>query len=371
VLLGLITIGFAAFRFAPVLPTGASRNVDKAFFSSVNLATLTGFTQGFASVSDYPLPGLGLIGLIGLVSATLLLAVGATFLARVFGAELSTRKALLWSGGLLVVCSLAGALPGLLQAPSGRVVADAVSAATGLGLLGGRYATASAQTLLVAAGLPASLGIILLLTATARPGRLVRTGLLRGCWIALALVYLLGLVLLRAGGLGWQEASQLSLDARSLGSGFVPPVAGGPTIEWTAMGLMLLGAGPGGVAGGLSVLPIVILIGAARSSLRRGVVEPILGVAVAWIGLFLAALALLVLGLAATQPQLPGDRMLFLAVSALCNVGLSHDPVSLSREGLYLLAGGMLLGRMLPLTMLCWMACACAAGDEGRRSDGE
>ena len=58
VFLALVTIGFAAFRRAgAVLPTGASRNVDRAFFTSVNAVTLTGFEQSFAEVPNFPAAG--------------------------------------------------------------------------------------------------------------------------------------------------------------------------------------------------------------------------------------------------------------------------------------------------------------------------
>jgi Trk-type K+ transport system membrane component len=56
------------------------------------------------------------------------------------------------------------------------------------------------------------------------------------------------------------------------------------------------------------------------------------------------------------EPQREGDRLLFLAVSALSNVGLSHDPVSMTSAGLDVLLAAMLLGKLVPLGMLWWMA---------------
>jgi hypothetical protein len=369
VMLALITLGFAAFRFAPVLPVGASRNVDKAFFSSINLTTLTGFTQSFAAVSEYPAPGQWMITLISFASAATLLTASGVFLARVFGIEMSLSRMLAWAIGLLLACWVVGATVSLLnKAPLSSVV-DAASATTGLGLLSVHSASRGLQVLLVTVSVPASIGLMLLLTSKGRLRAWKRIELLEASWIALGLIYLLGMLLLKAGGASWLESSLLALDARSLGTGFVPVTAGGPTIEWTTAGLMLLGAGPGGVAGGLSVLPIVILVRSGLNALRsttvgpHRVADPIVGVAVSWFALFSVGLAALVLGLAATQPQLPGDRMLFLAISAISNVGLSHDPVSLSREGLYLLGGAMLFGRALPLVMLCWMACVSDASD--------
>lgn len=347
ILLALITVAFAAFRFAPVLPVGASRNVDRAFFSSVNLATLTGFTQSFASVSDYPSAGHWMIGVISFLSAVTILGGSSTFLARVLGFELGLLRSLIIS-----VVGL-GALS-LLGIPLGEM--NAVSAVTGLGLVAGSESSRLASIGLVTLSAPAGIGLILFLVAARSRLATRRIELLGDCWTLLALIYLGGVLLLRLGGATWLEASLLSIDARSLGSGAVPLTSGGPSGKWAAAALMILGAGPGALAGGLSVLPLAVLYRTARNSLRGGVMDPLVGVALAWIALFFAGLLGLVLALSATQPQLPGDRMLLLAISALCNVGLSHDPVSLSQEGLYLMSTAMVFGRLLPLVMLCWMA---------------
>ena len=56
-----------------------------------------------------------------------------------------------------------------------------------------------------------------------------------------------------------------------------------------------------------------------------------------------------------TVPDLPADRSLFLAVSAVSNVGLSHDPIGITGPGLYVLSTLMLAGRVAPLLVLWWM----------------
>lgn len=354
-LLALITIGFAAFRFGPVLPVGASRNVDKALFSSVNLTTLTGFTQSFAAVGDYPTSGHWVMTVISVLSAAVLLAGGGTFAAAIFGIRLAFLRTLTYALILLLVCWFAGLIAGPLSA---------ASAATGLGLLTSTSVSPAMQVMLVSLGLPASIGLVLLLTISRRHLPQHRFELLSGAWIGLAVVYLAGVILFSLVGLGVVQSSLLAIDSRSLGSGIVPVTTGGRATQWITAILMIVGAGPASVAGGLSVLPIVVVLRSAWTALRGGVADRLLGVAVVWIVLFFAGLIVLVLGLASTQPQLPGDRMFFLAVSALCNVGLSHDPVSMSREGVYLLSGGMIWGRVLPLLMLCWMACVADRHDD-------
>ena len=57
-----------------------------------------------------------------------------------------------------------------------------------------------------------------------------------------------------------------------------------------------------------------------------------------------------------TKGDLPADHVLFLAISALSNVGLSHNLVQLSPAGPFILSAAMLAGRMTPLLILWWMA---------------
>jgi Trk-type K+ transport system membrane component len=61
--------------------------------------------------------------------------------------------------------------------------------------------------------------------------------------------------------------------------------------------------------------------------------------------------------LLAATPEVPMDRLLFLTISAVSNVGLSHDPISsagwMSWSTLSLL---MLLGKIVPLMILWDMA---------------
>lgn len=348
ILLALIVIGFASFRFAPVVPTGASQNVDKAFFSSVNLVTLTGFVQSSAAVADYPREGLWLIAILSVISAGTILTGAGIFLSAVFGLNVSGFRVGVYSAVVLLASALTGLAAGSV---------DAISAATGLGLTTTRSPDAWLRALLITTSIPAAIGPVLLVAMMGLRSSTRRRGTLASCFVLLAGIYLVGLLLLKWTGSSWLDASLASIDTRSFGSGFVPLSEAGKATQWSMAGMMLVGSGPGSVAGGLSVLPIAILLRGGWKAMRGGRVDPLVGVSIAWIGAQILCLFALVISLAASQPQLPGDRMLFLAISAICNVGLSHDPVSLSRDGMYLLSAAMLLGRLLPLGMLCWMAC--------------
>lgn len=347
ILLALVTIGFVSFRSAFVLPKGASHNVDKCFFSSVNLATLTGFSQSSAAVSEYQAAGQWLVAVLSVLSAGTILAGSAWFLSSVFGVRIRLSRLLTYAAIVLLIA--AGIAIG-----SGAF--NAFGAATGFGLLTVRVADALRKTLLVAASVPATLGLSLLLVFFGVATVGTRRETLSLCAILLAKIYFIGMLVFWLTGMTPFDASLTALDTRSLGSGVIPVNESPRAAQWTMMGLMSLGAGPGGVAGGLSVLPLAVLLRAAWCALRGQPVDRIAGVAVAWVALHVTMLFALVIALAGSQPQLPGDRLLFLAISAFSNVGLSHDPVSFSRDGMYLLSSAMIVGRLLPLTMICWMA---------------
>ena len=56
------------------------------------------------------------------------------------------------------------------------------------------------------------------------------------------------------------------------------------------------------------------------------------------------------------EVELTSDRALFIAVSAVSNVGTSHEPLSMVGPGLYILSAAMVFGRFLPLAILWWTA---------------
>ena len=181
-----------------------------------------------------------------------------------------------------------------------------------------------------------------------------------------AVVYTAGVVLLLAvdgpplhgTGSQWRraliDASTLSLNARSAGFPFSFATEWSRGVQWVAMLLMLIGGASGGTAGGVKVNTVGVLVGAAADpcSLRT---SP-LAVAVRWVMIYGTGLGISLLAVLTTEPQIPGDRVLFLVVSAFSNVGLSHDPVVLSDSGWWVMAAVMLIGRLTPILTLWWMA---------------
>ena len=188
--------------------------------------------------------------------------------------------------------------------------------------------------------------------------------------------YLIGLAALilaqvpAAMGGGWPawqstfaSCSVAAINTRSAGLPFQSPAAFTAAGQWLLMALMLIGAAPAGTAGGMKTTTLWQLGRGVRDVLRGRVVHRAFGIAAVWLGVYLLVLFSGVLLLVSIQPQIPADRLLFLACSALGNVGLSHDPVSITGPALMVLGWLMLVGRLAPLIILWWMAQTTGDGE--------
>ena len=60
---------------------------------------------------------------------------------------------------------------------------------------------------------------------------------------------------------------------------------------------------------------------------------------------------------------MPADRALFIIISAVSNVGLSHDPLGVNPDNAFVLSSAMLLGRLMPMIILWWTALSCDDAD--------
>src|SRR5205085_890219 len=113
---------------------------------------------------------------------------------------------------------------------------------------------------------------------------------------------------------------------------------------------------PASTAGGLSLLPIVIAIRGGIMSVRGQSVDRLLGVALAWMAAFGAAIIAFTIALVSLASALPRERSLMLVCSALGNLGISYERVGITGASLFTLSAAMLVGRLLPFVMLAWMA---------------
>jgi Trk-type K+ transport system membrane component len=151
------------------------------------------------------------------------------------------------------------------------------------------------------------------------------------------------------------SASAASINAR--GGGFPIEYAGAlpRMMPWVLILLMMIGGNSAGTAGGLKATTVVELVNGVRAALRGRRVRRSFGVAAAWAMIYLGIVLVGFLLLVWRVPDVTADRALFLAVSAVSNVGLSHDAIAVTGTGLYVLSTLMLAGRIAPLLVLWWM----------------
>jgi trk system potassium uptake protein TrkH len=159
------------------------------------------------------------------------------------------------------------------------------------------------------------------------------------------------------------QASTFAVNARSSGFPFEFAAAFARPAQWVIVALMVVGGAPGGAAGGLKTTTLLRAASGVRATLAGRAAPRSFGVALAWIGLYVAIVFAGFLLLLHSEPDMGADRLLFLCVSAASNVGLSYDPVSITGNGLFTLSAVMLAGRLVPLWILWWAASA----DDGER----
>jgi trk system potassium uptake protein TrkH len=152
------------------------------------------------------------------------------------------------------------------------------------------------------------------------------------------------------------NASTMSLNTRTPGMHILPVYAFPRSMIFVMMLLMFIGASPAGTGGGLKTTTAYELITAPPRVIRAFSLSRTFAIAASWLGLYLGALIFFQIMLLWAEPQMPGDRVLFINVSALSNVGLSHDVLSMTRSSLLLVSAAMFFGRITPLLILWWMA---------------
>ena len=352
--------------------TGQEFGVRRTLFAAVNATTLTGFQHDVGSTR----PGADLLRLVLTLGGTVFsLTAGGMAVVRIAGMRYADRHVAAAAAVATLVATLAGAAF-LLDAERELVPAllQAASAFGNSGLYGGRLPGVldwQTHVVLLPLALAGGLGVPVLMelfdriTGGRGLSRHSRTVLLLA-----AAVYLCGfgmVALLQAAqtshtpGSGyWRHtlalASGFSVNARTAGLPFELAGAFSRPAQWALIVLMLVGGSPGGTAGGVKTTTVYHLVRGVRQNLRGRPVPRALGVAGCWLGIYLAIVAAGFVLLLNTEHGDAPDRLLFLAVSAVGNVGLSHDPVSITGNGLFTLSALMLAGRLAPLLVLWWMA---------------
>jgi len=152
------------------------------------------------------------------------------------------------------------------------------------------------------------------------------------------------------------SASALSFESRSAGFPSEAAASLPRAVTWILMLLMATGASPAGTGGGLKTTTLYVLGRGMRKGLRGERPAPLLGFALAWLASFLAIVIVGYAVLVWAAPNVQGDRMLMIAVSAASNCGLSQDPLSVVQTPLYVLAIMMAAARVVPILLLWRMA---------------
>jgi hypothetical protein len=353
VLIVFTTVGFVCFRVfsKAFLPDTADATIARSFFTSINALTSTGFAQSWAAVADYKPAGRVLLAILSLLGTGVTWLGGGILLARAAKMRVSWPVLIAMSAGLMAIADIA---------MFGLGWFDALSAVSGLGLTAFASPYTASQATLHWIALPlfmvGALGPVLLIASWRLMLRHDVPELLSGTLAFMAASFVVSVLLIApmlgskfSGPQTLAASSALALNARGLG---VPigqlsdlPVA----VAWVQMALMLLG-------NAWNAIPIALLLIAGHRLVRGAVVPAQAGVAIAWIAIQLLLVFVAVVGLSISDKQIAPDRALFIAVSAVSNVGLSHDPLGLENAGSAVLSGVMLFGKMLPLAMLAWMA---------------
>ncbi len=375
----IIIAGVAAFQVPGIKVTGQELSLRRSIFTAVNATTLTGFQQDVGS----SLPGADVLRLVLTLAGTLsTLIVGGMAVVRIARMNYTDRQ-VAWAATVATAAATVGGAAFMLSPDRGLVASllQAAGAFGNSGLYAGRLPGVMdwrTHGVLLPLAFAGGLGVPVLMELFDRlTGARRLSTHSRKVLVLAAGFYLLGLGLIvlielafasptqgdRSNGLihVFASASTLSLNARTTGLPFEFAAALARPVQWLLVALMIVGGSPGGTAGGLKTTTLARLFGGVLDNLRGRHLTRSFGIAACWtIAYFSVAVVGFVL-LLQTETDVPTDRLLFLAFSAASNAGLSHDPVSITGDGLFTLSGMMLAGRLVPLAVLWWMA---TSGDE-------
>jgi len=368
----MIAFGYGVLVTGAGTVRGNEIGSDRCLFHVINAATLTGFSATIG-VHEFTIVGQTLSLLLMVGGAMFSLVVGGLAMTRILRLPYSDGHVI---GASVVLLAIAGVGGGAVLMVTGHGFFDsiflAVSCFANCGLTsGGDPSSGSAIThlLLLPLSILGGMGVTVLLELCDVVRRRSKLSVHASTTLAgLAVVYVVGFVALLVlqwpdGFLssdGWRDllasTSAMSINSRSLGLPLEYATSLSRSVVWMLIVLMTIGAGSGGTAGGLKVSTLAELLRGVRSALTGKPISRGFGIAMVWIGIY-AVLALITQLLLLHQAdKMPADRIFFLSISALSNVGLSHDPLSITRDGLYTLSAAMFAGRVAPLLVLWWMA---------------
>jgi trk system potassium uptake protein TrkH len=367
----LIVLSVFLFLMKSMMAQGNAMSFDRAVLAAVNAATLTGFQQK-TGPNFFKAPGQILVVLLTISGSLFSLIAGGLAVKRITRVRFSDRQVVYAAcvGEIAAIAIGAFGGCGIHQTFLGGISQGASTFGNSGVALGHPFEFSAWQTHLMVLPMVflGGLGITVLmelydLLIHARPLSIhARTAL---TWSVG--VYLVGVGVLSV--LQWiaphvilapekvmVASSVISINSRTAGIPFEYGPAFPAAMRWAVILLMMIGAASGGTGGGLKVTTLAVLAAGVRSLLRGGQPGRPLGIAMSWLGAYLAIVLLGLIMLLFVEPQLSGEQVLYLTISALSNVGLSHDQLPDMPRGAFVLAALMMAGRMVPMLVLWWMA---------------
>lgn len=358
----LVLIGFIVFRHPTAMIGGNQMSVDRAMFTSVNAVTLTGFQQTLP-LDEYRLPGkiAALLLTIGGTLTTLIAGgMGVSRVARMGCADRSIIVAAVALEGIAILIgaiTFSGGSRGVFES-----IFLSVSAFGNSGLHLGALPNVmdwKTHVVLVPLSLLGALGVpTLLCIAHSARRRAALHPYARLVLMLWAMSYMAGVIALtclngeRDGITAVAAASVQAVNSRT--TGFPFPIGEARPGHWVLMVLMAVGGVSGAAAGGIKLTTLWKLYAGGRAAMRGEAPGRAFAIALTWLALYVVLAFVSLLCLLATEPGQPGDRLLFLVVSAASNAGLAQNAVSIVGPGMFVLSATMLLGRVAPLAILWW-----------------
>jgi trk system potassium uptake protein TrkH len=373
--LALIVVGSASLRRHGVMVDGEELAPTRCVFLMMNAATLTGFQQAIGINEFNPESSQGQVAVLAvmLFGSFFALVVGGLAAVRMLRLNYSAWQVI---GSALLFQFLATMAGAAAIIGHGRTLFDSIfQAAAAFGNCGLAIGPVSsvhdrATFVLLVLAILGGLGLPVLMELYDALWGLRSASNQTRCAVRFAAgAYLLGFFALllfqwphddASNWAGWRQVIATStveaINTRTAGLHFEMIGALPHAAQWVLILLMTLGASSAGTGGGLKSTSIVQLWRGAINALRGQPVGREFGVACVWITLYFTLAAVGLLTLLTLNSEIAPDQMLFIVVSAVSNVGLSHNPIAIVGAGLNTLSLLMLLGRLAPLCILWWMA---------------
>ncbi|WP_428938391.1 hypothetical protein [Fontivita pretiosa] len=359
---------FLVLRSGLGMPRGTEMPLDRAVFTVVNVVTLTGFQQD-TRIADFKPTGQAMVLGLMVLAALVILIVGARAIRRIlqlpFGdAQIIRATLCIYAAGVLLGASLL-----LRQGTDMRqAIFHAASAISNAGLILGDSPGVyewRTHVVLLPLAVVGGLGVAVLLDLGAsivekrpiHPHTLAALACMAGAYLlGLALIVVLEHLGGRPIGQSLVLGSVEAINTRSPGIPMSMPGSLTTASQWVLMILMSIGACAGSAGGGMTATALFLFAAKTLRLLAGGTAGRCFGLACAWIGLYLLIVLATTIGLIVLEPRTSSDHLLFLAVGAVSTTGLWPEAIHHVGGTLYVLSAAMLLGRFVPLLLLCLAA---------------